>query len=174
MSTLPKLIPTDERTRRLAALVRAAQTTLAGLENPIARVWPDYKDKGEYHECPDPRHPVGQLLGVVDVEAFANILRDALKDYDEIPEKFQSPSRPAPSASEALAHLAILQESPGIKPHDTVRLLADDKYRGIKAGEVGTVTNVLSCGKWLDVHWRCYPGHAVLVKISLVELVKNA
>ena len=174
MPSLPKLIPTDERTRRLVALVRAAQTTLAGLEHPIARVWPDSKDSGEYHECLDPRHAVGQLLGVVDVDAFANILRDALKDYDEIPVKFQSPSRPAPTASEALAHLSTLKEPPAIKPHDTVRLLADDKYRGIKAGEVGTVTNVLSCGKWLDVHWRRYPAHAVLVKIGLVELVKNA
>jgi hypothetical protein len=155
-------------------LVRAAQATLAGLENPISRVWPDVKDKGEYHECHTPSTSRDSLLGVVDVDAFANLLRDALKDYDQIPVRFQPTPRPAPSASTALAHLSTVEQLPAIKPHHTVRLLEDDKYRNIKAGEIGTVQNVLPCGKWLDVHWRRYPAHTVLVKISQVELVKHA
>jgi hypothetical protein len=174
MLSLPKLIPTDERTRCLVALVRAAQTTLAGLENPIARVWPDVKDKGEYHECHTPSTSRDSLLGVVDVDEFANLLRDALKDYDEIPVRFQPTPRPAPSASTALAHLSTVEQPPSSKPHDTVRLLEDDKYRNIKAGEIGTVTNVLPCGKWIEVRWRNYPAHEVLVKISQVERVRNA
>ena len=173
MPSLPKLIPTDERTRRLVALVRAAQTTLAGLEHPIARVWSDSKDTGEYHECLDPRHAVGQLLGVVDVDALANILRDALKDYEEIPVKFQSSYQVEPPASTALAHLSAKQP-PAIKQHDTVKLLVADNYRGVKAGEVGKVTNVVSCGRWVDVRWRNKPAHDMLTRVSHVEVIARA
>lgn len=171
MDEVPTLISPAERNRHLARLVTAAQLALEAMENPVARVWPDSKEKGEYHECLDPRHAVGQLLGVVDVQALAKELREGLTPFTiGAPKPEPPPASPAPTST-ALAHLSTLTVPREFKLNDTVRLLHKDSYRGIKAGELGKVVKVHTNGKWLDIRWRSHHAHDLTTKASHVELV---
>ena len=154
MDEVPTLISPEERNRRLTRLVTAAQRALEAMENCASGVGP---------------------LGVVDVERLAKELREGLAPYALV-----GASKPRPlHTSTALAHLSTLTVPRQFKEHDTVRLkqhdrYRGDRYRGIKAGELGKVVKVYPNGKWLDIRWRSYHAHDLTTKASHVELAADA
>ncbi|CAB4162768.1 hypothetical protein UFOVP783_115 [uncultured Caudovirales phage] len=173
MDEAPTLISPAERNRRLARLVTAAQRALEAMENPVARVWPDTKDKGEYHECFN-TFATKEILTVVDGQALAKELREGLEPFMVgAPKREPIPASPSPTST-ALAHLSTFPSPREFKLNDTVRLLHKDSYRGIKAGELGKVVKVHTNGKWLDIRWRSHHAHDLTTKASHVELVADA
>lgn len=174
MDEVPTLIAPAERNRRLARLVTAAQLALEAMENPVARVWPDKHQVGEFMQY---RTGVRTgLLTVVDGEALAKELREAIAPYDtvgapKLTTRTPPPPHPTPTSSTALAHLSTLTVPREFKLNDTVRLRQDDRYRGIKEGELGKVVKVHTNGKWLDIRWRSHHAHDLTTKASHVELV---
>lgn len=173
MDEVPTLISPAERNRRLARLVTAAQRALEAMENPVARVWPDKHQVGEFMQY---RTGVRTgLLTVVDGEALAKELREGLAPYSIVgaSKPRPLPDRPTPTST-ALAHLSTLHVPREFKLHDTVRLLHYDRYRGIEAGSLGKVVKVHTNGKWLDIRWRSYHAHDLTTKASHVELAADA
>lgn len=174
MDEAPTLISPAERNRRLARLVTAAQRALEAVENPVARVWPDKHEVGEFQQCYTPSGEKG-LLTVVNGEALAKELREGLVPFNTgAPEpvtRTPPPPHPTPTSSIALAHLSTLTVPRAIKPYDTVRLLQKDSYRGLKVGELGKVSKVCPDGRWIDVRWRRHPAHDLTMHALHVELV---
>jgi len=143
------------------------------MERPVARVWPDRHGVGEFEQCRNTSEAHGSLT-VVDGEALVKELREGLAPFTVgAPKPEQPPDRP-PATSTALAHLSTLTVPQEFKLNDTVRLRQDDRYRGIKAGELGKVVKVHTNGKWLDIRWRSHHAHDLTTKASHVELAADA
>lgn len=59
-------------------IVRAVESVIAALENPIGHVWPDCEEEGFYCACYTPNANPEEMLVVVDGNALLAIIRAAL------------------------------------------------------------------------------------------------